>query len=165
MPNDVSTPRQILAAVAALITPGTRVASTQVFVDTSQSLYLQTTTWPLVTLAEGPQSVARIYYRLWQVKLTAFLTYYDRWDQQPQSLDTIWANIDSDLRIMKANLENAPTLSGTADSLVHFALSTYTGGAVGKGETLAIADAPLPVPLVYRQATLLINCLPYLSSQ
>lgn len=161
--NDVVTPLACLQTVAALIVPNTRITSqsAQVYVNSAQAVYLQTATWPVVLLLEGPQSTARIGYRLWQSKLTAIVAYYDLWTQQSNSLDTIWATLDADLRRMKANLEDNPTLTNAgvraADSLVHAELSPYEGQALTKD------NSPFPVPVCVRTMTLQINLLPYTS--
>ncbi len=162
--NDVITPVQLMTALAGVMLPNTRVqaAGGSISVDNATALNQQSAIWPSVVLDEGKQSAARISYRTWQTKLELLATYYDRWDEQPYSLDTIWAKVDLDLRRMKANVEDNPALivasTRYCESLVHCALSPYEGHALSK------TDSPFPIPVVMRQATILVNCLPYLSA-
>jgi len=161
--NDIADPRQIMAALAAVLTPNTNLAGSTVLIDTFAPLYAGTAPWPALTLEEGEQSAARIAYRKWQLKLTVLATYYQTWPGQTVPNDTVWAAMDADLRCMKANLEDDPTLTSsgtrTCQGVIHIALSPYRGQALSKGET------PFPVPVLMRGMTILVNCLPYLSAQ
>lgn len=163
MPNDIYTPRQVMAQLATVLATGTTLASigNTILIDDSTTLYQLNTKWPAALLQEGKQTTARIDYRTWQTKLTLLLDYYNRWDQQTQDISQIWALIDTDLRVMKANLENAPALivSGTryVESIVSTELSDYQAA-------LSQPDKPFPVSVIQRRMTILLNMLPFTSA-
>ena len=163
MPNDVYTPRQVMQQLITVLPTGTHLAAigSTILIDDATSLYQNSAIWPAAVVREGKQTTARIDYRTWQTKLTLQLDYYDRWDQQPTSLSAIWANIDTDLRLMKANLENNPGLIVTGvryvESVVSTELSEYQAA-------LTQTDKPFPVPTLNRQLIILLNLLPFLST-
>ena len=163
MPNDVYTPRQVMQQLITVLPTGTHHAAigSTILIDDATSLYQNSAIWPAAVVREGKQTTARIDYRTWQTKLTLQLDYYDRWDQQPTSLSAIWANIDTDLRLMKANLENNPGLIVTGvryvESVVSTELSEYQAA-------LTQTDKPFPVPTLNRQLIILLNLLPFLST-
>lgn len=163
MPNDAYTPRQVMQQLITVLPVGTHLASVGsiILIDDATSLYQNSAVWPAAVMREGKQTTARIDYRTWQTKLTLQLDYYDRWDQQPSTLSQIWANIDTDLRVMKENLENSPALivSGVryVESIVSTELSEYQAA-------LTQAEKPFPIPTLNRQMIILINLLPFLST-
>lgn len=73
--------------------------------------------FPFLMLEESTQSVERKGVRTWQGSVLIKCNYLHRWDRQPLQTDRIWANIDTDLRRMKANLEDNPTLTVQVSSL------------------------------------------------
>lgn len=163
--NDRSTPAQVLAALAQIAPVNTRVGTLggSALVNTGAPFTGLTVTFPSVLVTEGPQSAAKVAYALWQTKLIAYVDYYDRWDTQTVSLDTLWAQVDADLRRMKANLEDNPTLtiagSRGCDGIVKVELSDYIGRALTK------TDSPLQIPVVTRRLTAYINLLAYTSAR
>ena len=164
MSNDIYTPRQVMAQLVTIMLPGTRLVSTSnnILIDDLTALQKNTTIWPIAMLEETKQSIARIAPKAWQTKLTLVCTYYDRWDQQPNTtISAVWENIDTDLRIMKANLENNPALivSGTRyiENIVSTELSPYEGA-------LSQPNKALTFPVAERSMTILVNLLPFLSA-
>jgi hypothetical protein len=158
--NEPFTAAQILQEVATVATPNTALlaANGAVLINTREPLYQAQATWPALILWEGPQSSARIYWYLWQPKLTAICVYMNRWDQNNTLIDTLWSAIDTDLRRMKSNLEDNPRIyvSGTAYAadITLVTLSPFAGN---------VNRTDYVFPVVERQMIVQINLAPYTS--
>lgn len=152
-PNDTDPANLVLSAMG-LVLPGTPSANTVlgtynpsgIFVNSWQALFPNgasgsstTGIYPLLMLEEDRQFVNRVAIRTWQGNVTVLVHYIHRWDRNPARSDAIWQTIDTDLRRMKANLEDNPTLTVQVTSLgeaspkrhaqgiEHIELSTYRG--------------------------------------
>ncbi len=160
--NDVISPLQAINALATVATAGTRLASVggTVLVNRRADALMQTGHWPFLSLIESSQSTGRIEWRTWQTKLAVLCIYADRFDQQGSvAIDTLWATIDTDLRLMKANIENNPRLmvGGVQNALdiAEFILSPYQGEMNTKD---------YPVPVVERILQIHLNLPSYRST-
>ena len=158
--NEPYTAAQILQQVATVAIANTslEVAGGSVLINTREPLYQGQATWPALVVWEGPQSSARIYWYLWQPKVTAILLYMNRWDQNNTSIDTLWSAIDTDLRRMKSNLEDNPRiyLTGNAHA-ADIALMTLSPFAGNVNKTDYV------FPVVERQLIVQLNLAPYMS--
>ena len=91
--------------------------------------------------------------------MTLDVVYYQRWDQNAATLSTIWLSIDTDLRRMKANLEDNPRLQISGiNYAVDIALISLTP-FVGQ-----INDKDFPIPMPERAMSIQINLAPYASA-
>lgn len=164
MANDIYTPRQIMAQLVTVLLPSTRIqtVNSQILIDDLTALQQNTGIWPIAVLEESKQTTARIAWQAWQTKLTLTCSYYDRWDQQQLTMAAVWENIDTDLRQMKANLENNPALivSGTRyiENIVSTELSPYEAAVTPPNKTF-------PFPVIERMMTILLNLRPFTSTQ
>lgn len=112
--------------------------------------------FPAIHLSAGPQSYRKNSLRTYMGQMTAIIEYYDRWDQQPNTIDAVRAGIAPDLERIKANIEENDSLvyqgQANAISVPQMSLSPY------KGEFDFQFEGKV---LVYRTLTLSINILPY----
>lgn len=179
-PND-SDPANVVLSALVVVLPGFPTANTVIglnnpgaaYVNSWQSLFPSYTPgsttgiFPLLMLEEDKQFVDRVAIKTWQGKLSAMVHYIDRWDRSPARTDAIWQGLDVDLRRMKANLEDDPTLTCTlaafgegaptrhAQSIEKIELSPY------RGQMNLLA---YPFGLVARTMTLTIDLLPYVGA-
>lgn len=160
--NDVITPLQAVNALATVALPGTRLQTVNgtVLINQRAQALMQQAHWPMLACVESSQSTGRIEWRTWQTKLAVLCVYADRYDQQAGiPIDTIWASIDADLRIMKANIENNPRLviSGAMNALdiAEFILTPYQG---------EMNTTDYPVPVIERILQVHLNLPPYTST-
>lgn len=113
--------------------------------------------FPALHLSSGHQAYQRTGGpRMYGGMLEAVVEYYDRWDQQPNTIDQIRASINADMERIKANIESNDSLAyqgkNYAISIPHMTLSPYKGDI----------DTQFPsLTLVYRTLSLTINILPY----
>lgn len=173
-PNNPNTDNAVLNVLAALILndvmagqPNTQVGLNQQLLSAQKGkpvslVYIQNKyqmslgPFPAVHLSTGPQTHRKNSLRTYMGQMTAIIEYYDRWDQQPNTIDAIRAGIAADLERIKANIEDNDSLAyqgqANAISTPQMSLSPY------KGEFDAQFEGML---LVYRTLTLSINILPY----
>lgn len=117
----------------------------------------QAAIWPACHLAAGAQTHARITGGSgYAGTFTVELSLYDRWDTQPQTIDAIRDNLDSDIELLMATLQANENLSyggnAMATSIPRFSLSPYSG---------EIDESVAGLHLVVRRLTSVINILPY----
>lgn len=167
--NETNTTDQVLAALALqlpndpqTLSPNTALglAGGSVLINDDSPLLLDTASWPALLIEEGAQPSARIYPRTWQKKLTVYVFYVDRWDQQEQNLDAIWAAINEDVQRMIANLTDNLTLTiNGVRNCLHIA-SIEPSPRTQK----VIDDETYGVPVVQRMITISINLIPYVAA-
>lgn len=136
-PNNPATPPAILAAMRAVVVPNTRLAATssdgtglsQVYIN--NRIALAQGAFPAVELSYGAQQFRRQSRATWVGELPCYLTYYDRWDSQPASIDTVYASIGADILRMYANLESNDRLTvanvSFLQTIKQLSLSAYYG--------------------------------------
>lgn len=176
-PNDTDPAVTVLNALAVVL-PGNPSANTQlglnqntystscVAINSWGALYGPNgtgATFPFLMLEEETQSVARQQgAKTWTGEVVIFANYIHRWDRSAARMDAVWATIDADLRRMKANLEDNPTLSvqltGEASvtrhavSISRMELSPYKG---------SVNIGIYPFGLVARTLTINVKLPPY----
>lgn len=132
-PNDPVDSSGVLSAVAAVIVPSTRFEQQggTVLINNWAVLNGANATYPAIVLEAGEQVSRRAAWRTWQASLVVHIQYVDMWETQDNSIDTIWATLDTDLHRIKANLEDNSTLTtgGVAHALnlSDFWMSSYIG--------------------------------------
>ncbi len=167
--NDGGAVHAALNALASVMPPNTALAAASgtVLVNALASLEQGAltqsgTTWPALLLQEGQHSRARIAWRTWQQHFTALCLYCDRPDQQTNSNDTIWSNIDLDIRRMMANIEDNPTLTVAsvryALDIAKLELSPFSKPEQNVDITL------IGFPILRRVLTVHVNLPAYLSA-
>lgn len=122
-PNDQD-PANLVMEALQLILPGTPSANTLLGQAAVHGTNSAINSWsalygiagagavfPFLMLEEDRQSTERISFRTWHGDVVVLANYINRWDRNPATIDAVWAIIDTDLRRMKANLEDNPTLS------------------------------------------------------
>lgn len=115
-PNDADPANKVLQALAVVLPPNTAQGAIpgDTAINAWSALYGATgqgATFPMLMLEEGRQYIERQGFGVWQGEVLALVHYIDRWDRKAKRIDQIWAEIDADLRLMKANLEDNPTLT------------------------------------------------------
>lgn len=160
--NNPNTDTVIFTVLKNILATNTQLATGSLSGTGLEQIYIQNKyqmslgAFPAIHIEAGPQHYHKNSLRTYMGGLETIIQYYDRWDQQPSSIDTIRANIALDLERVKANIESNDSLSygGTAYaiSVPDMALSPY------KGEI----DTQFPgLTLVFRELHLTINILPY----
>lgn len=136
-PNNPATPPAILAAMRSVIVPNTQLAATssdgtglsQVYIN--NRVALAQGAFPAVELSYGAQRFQRQSRSTWVGELPCYLTYYDRWDSQPVSIDSVYTSISADVLRMYANLESNDRLTVANVSFIQtikqLSLSAYYG--------------------------------------
>lgn len=113
--------------------------------------------YPALLLTVGTQKHTVVTYAGYDGVTQILATYYDRWDQQPNTIDTIRTNIDADCQIIMTNIQhNSSLVVGNvshAVSIPTIELSPYEGEIEWK-------QVPGLV-LVKRILTFFVNILPY----
>lgn len=124
-----------------------------VYVQTEYELFLGK--FPALLLTAGKQQFRRVSRSTFMGSLVVLCDYYDRWDQNPATLETVRANIAVDLERMKANIESNPTLAqnntGYTLDNVQLELSDYS----------AIERTEQGKTYLYRRLTCHFVVLPY----
>ena len=114
-------------------------------------------TFPALLLTVGTQKHTVVTYAGYDGVIQILATYYDRWDQQPNTIDTIRVNIDSDCQLIMTNIQHNSSLTvgnvSHAISIPTIELSHYEGEIEWK-------QVPGLV-LVKRILTFFVNILPY----
>jgi hypothetical protein len=160
--NNPNIDLRILNVLKQLLPANTQLAASSESGTGLEQIYIQNKyimsqgSFPAVHLSSGTQNYKKNSLRTYFGAMQAIIEYYDRWDEQPITIDAIRANIALDLERMKANIETNDSLSfggaANAISIPDMTLSAY------KGEF----DTQFPgLTLVYRTLTLMINILPY----
>ena len=121
-PNDPAVPAVLLRQLA-LIIPGSPSANTQlaassqsgngselVFVRDKGGMIAQNK-FPAVNLSVSSSRRGRTSRNSYAGETLVVIEYYDRWDQNPASMDAISIGIGDDLERIKANLEDNDTLT------------------------------------------------------
>ncbi len=132
-PNDPVDSVGVLNAVAAVITPNTLFAQNNgtVYINNWSALNSGQASYPAIVLEAGEQVSRRAAWRTWQSSVVVFIQYIDMWETQDNTLDAIWAALDTDLHRIKGNLEDNSTLTtgGVAHALniSDFWMSPYIG--------------------------------------
>lgn len=115
-PNDLDPANKVLQALALVLPPNTNQGAIpgDIGVNAWNVLYGPAGsggTFPVLMVEEGKQFIERQHWSVWQGEVMVLVHYIDRWDRKAKRIDAIWADIDADLRLMKANLEDNPTLT------------------------------------------------------
>lgn len=154
----------VLTALGNVIWQGTALAAMQALqTPTPPKFYVQNKyamsqgSFPAIHLSAGPQVHRRISTNHYIGTLAALVEYYDRWDAQPNTIDTIRATIAADLEIMRSNAAKNEGLVynniNHSTAIPQISLSAYKGEI--DGETVPGQK------LVYRTMTLSISIPPY----
>lgn len=168
-PNNPIAEPTLLAALKPILrgypTPNTNLAAISpsqtgdeyIYINDVSAFALDSTPFPGVLLAVGPQRYGRNSRATFAGTFTAVVRYFDRWEQTTRTYDQVWADITTDLLRMQSNVETNDSLSqgGAAYtmSLPDLSLSPYQG---------QVFDEPVPgMKLIHRDLTLNFNILPY----
>lgn len=161
--SNPNTDEVVLTALGDVIWPGTALAAKQALqTPTPPKFYVHNKfkmsqgPFPAIHLSAGPQ-VYREMGPQYQGTLLAIVEYYDRWDAQQSTIDTIRRGIAADLEIMKSNAcKNRSLVDNNVAhnvSIPQVSLSSYRG---------EIDSETVPgQKLVYRTMTLSISIPPY----
>lgn len=157
MAGNPNTDRVIMQAIAQIAPVGSLLQSMQGQVLIQNIYQMSLGNFPAFHLTTGQQKHTVVSMSVYDGVVHIVGTYYDRWDQQPQTIDTIRANIDVDLQLMMTNIQhNSSLVIGTtthAVSIPEIDLMPYEGEIDWK-------TCPGLV-LVKRSMTLTVNILPY----
>lgn len=157
MAGNPNTDRIIMSAIAQIGPTNTQLLAMQGQVLVQDTYNLSLGNFPAFHLSAGQQKHAVVSGQVYDGILHVVGTYYDRWDQQPQTMDTIRANIDADLATIMTNIQhNSSLVIGTtthAVSIPIIELSPYEGEIDWK-------TCPGMV-LIKRSITFTVNILPY----
>lgn len=157
MAGNPNTDRVIMNALAQIGPTGTNLLAMEGQILIQNAYALSLGSFPALHLTTGQQKHSVISASVFDGVVNIIGTYYDRWDQQPQTMDTIRANIDADLQMIMTNIQhNSSLVVGTtshAVSIPTIELSAYEGEVDWK-------TCPGMV-LVKRSITFTINILPY----
>jgi hypothetical protein len=152
-----NTDRVIMQAMAQIGPAGTNLLAMQGQVLIQDMYRLSLGTFPAFHLSTGQQKHTVVSMQVYDGLVHIVGTYYDRWDQQPQTMDDIRASIDADLSIIMTNIQhNSSLVVGTtshAVSIPIIELSPYEGEVDWK-------TCPGMV-LIKRSITFTVNILPY----
>lgn len=160
--NDAITVSAALQQLGAVMVVNTalQAASGQILINDSQPLHESTGPWPALLVQEDQTISLRQAVRTWKKSCLAICTYFDMYSQQDISFDSLWANIDLDLRRMAANLEDNPTISSGGvvyiERVVRMTFSPY-----GDHE---VDDTTYGVPVVQRQLVVELELPAYVSA-
>lgn len=168
-PNNPNTAPVVLSVLQALLPvdphtglPNTQIGLNQVTMNTAL-IYIQqkfqmsqTGIFPAVNLTAGKQDYLSQGARVFAGSQEVVIEYYDRWDTQQSTIDTICASNLADLAIMQANLETNNSLDfqgkAYAISIPHISIAPYKG----------TFDTSFPgMTLLMHSMTVIINVLPY----
>jgi hypothetical protein len=147
----------LMAAIAQVLLPGTRIGSLGNPVVIEDEWQLARGRFPAVHIETDRQKHGKEGYNVWSGHVRFIIAYYDRWDKASARIDIIRKSIKADLEIIMANLQHDSSLSagGTplATSAYEFLLAPY------KGE---LDDRTIPgLTLVKRTLRVGYNLLPY----
>lgn len=150
--NNVAAPNTQLAAVST-----SQTGLEQIFIQNRYAMTLPTVVFPACHLEAGGQHYERNSQLSYHGLLSVELEYYDRWDLQAATIDTVRASIAADLERLKSNIESNESLAqgGIAYtvSIPHISLSPYMGSEV---------DDLIPgMTFIMRSMSMHINLLPY----
>lgn len=134
--DNPATPVAVLQALKIVAVPHTRLALMsssgtgleRVFINNLPVMALGA--FPAVALSYGKQIHKRSSRSTWSATFPCFLTYYDRWDTQPATLDSVYATLSADILRMYANIESNDRLVVGTDSYLQtlsLSLSAYYG--------------------------------------
>lgn len=160
--NNPNTDTVILGVLKNILPANTQLAAGSQSGTGVEQIYVQNKylmslgNFPAIHLEAGGQHYRRNSRSTYMGGLEVIVEYYDRWDTQASTIDTIRANIALDLERAKSNVESNDSLAyggqAYAISIPEVSLSPY------KGEI----DTQFPgMTLVYRAMHLMINILPY----
>jgi hypothetical protein len=159
-PNNPNTDPVVLAAIKVVApgypTPNTTLLAANIYIQDVDALQSPDASFPALLLESGEESHTRIGEE-YQGELPVVATYFDRWDTQTQTFAQIWANIDADLNLVMANLQDNPSLSyggyTYTTTISRFKFSSYKE---------AIDKETVPgLVLVKRSLSMIVDLLPY----
>lgn len=115
--DNPSTPLAVLNALKSVLVPNTRLAQMsasgtgleQVFINNLPVMAVSA--FPAVTLSYGKQTHKRTSRSTWSGVFPCLLTYYDRWDTRPATLDSVYATLSADVLRIYANIESNDRLT------------------------------------------------------
>jgi len=152
-----NTDRVLMEALAVIAPAGTILLAEQGQVIIQDAYKLSLGNFPAFHLTVGQQKHTVVSASVFEGVVHIIGTYYDRWDQQPSTIDTIRANIDADLQTIMTNVQHNSSLViglvSHAVSVPMIELSMYEGEIDWKSVSGMV--------LVKRSITFTINMLPY----
>lgn len=160
--NDAITVSAALQQLGAVMIANTalQVASGQILINDTQPLHEGSGPWPVLLIQEDQTISLRQAVRTWKKSCLAICTYFDLYAQQDISFDSLWTNIDLDLRRMAANLEDNPTIS--AGGVVYIEqIKQLTFSPYGDHE---VDSTTYGVPIVQRQLVVELQLPAYVSA-
>lgn len=157
MTGNPNTDRVIMNAMAQIAPTSTNLLAMggQVLIQSTYQLSLGN--FPAFHLTVGQQKHSVVSMNVFDGVVHIVGNYYDRWDQQPQTIDSIRANIDADLQIIMTNIQHNSSL--VIDNVAHavsipvIELSSYEGEVDWKTVSGMV--------LIKRSITFTVNILPY----
>lgn len=156
----------LLPALAAILLSGTQLAAGSSSGTGAELLYIQSKyamlqgPFPAMLLATGQQSYSRNSRSSYTGKIAVGCEYYDRWDKQLFTIDTIRQDIALDLERVKANIETFLRINrGFVVSSVTYPVSLIS--AEMTGYTKALDTDVVGAVLGYRCLTVTFGILPY----
>lgn len=151
----------IMQRMAALIPAGTE-GQTPLFVQKGGAVFVQQkyalsqATFPSCHIEAGAQVHSRNSQRSHIAQIAVVIAVYNRWDQQLASIDALRADLDSDVRLIMATLQDNENLvlggNAMATSIPRYSINPYRGEV----------DPDLAgMNLIFRALTATVNVLPY----
>jgi len=162
LPNNPTTDVVVLGALRQVIVPNTNLALISASGTGLENVYIQNKyaisqgVFPAVHLYTGKQHYLRDSRSTYIGTMEAVVEYYDRWDSQPNTIDTVRAAIAADLERMKANVESNEQLT--------IGITSYTVGILKEMLSPYPGEFDRNFPglhLVYRTFTITFNILPF----
>lgn len=164
---NVNTDRVIMAALAVILpgypSPNTNLATENGNIVVQSEYAISQGTFPAVHIEVGPQRHQLVTSLGYGGTAKFDVSYFDRWDEQATTIDTIRTQIDADLTVMMGNVQRNPSLAcdindgnglqAHATSVPIIDLSPYKG-EIDK-------DTVPGMTLVKRVMTVTVNILPY----
>lgn len=121
-----------------------------------QKYAMSQATFPACHLEAGMQIHSRNSQRTHIAQLQVIISVYARWDQQPQMIDALREDLDSDVELLLAILQDNENLAyggqAMATSIPRYSISPYRG---------EIDETMVGLKAVYRTLTATVNVLPY----
>lgn len=145
----------ILNALASIMTAGTAFAAKGGSIYIKRQYDMLNGNFPALNLKPGQQSYRRNSTSTFDGELPVIAEYYDRWDGQFATIDTIRQTIDADMDIMVATIMHNDTLTyqnvSHTISTAKYTLSPYDGEIRDFGG----------LKLVQRNMMITFNILPF----
>lgn len=155
LPNNPTTDVVAMQALKQVLVPNTQLAAGssdstglgQVYINALFPLTLAS--FPAVLLSSKTQTYTYRSRSTLTGLVDIVVSYYNRWDMQPQTLDTVYAAVSDDLERIRANIESNDT------AVVHGFTAIEAIRSIKVSPYYGEIDRSIPdIPLIVRTLTL-----------